>query len=115
MSSLPPSILKTRSLMSKTRGGKKNKTRKVGWKEKDSLFHTYTSEEYDRKSPDSKEYNNAKHDVTDETTKQNTIKNSVIYFVGEEEKNKEGNKKTTMKKGARKKGGNKKKKNIIIS
>jgi len=103
------SILKTRRLFKR-----KNKTRKVGWKETASLFHTYTPEEYDRKTPKWKEYNDASQDVTDETTKKNTMKNSVRCS---EEKKKEGcsimggKRKISLKK----KKCNKNKKYIVIS
>ena len=71
----PPSKKATKSILKKPRLGKrKNKTRKVGWKENTTtFFHTYTPEEYNRKTPKWKECKNASQDVTDETTKKNFV------------------------------------------
>lgn len=120
-----PSKKATKSILKKPRlGKKKNKTRKVGWKENTTtFFHTYTPEEYNRKTPKWKECKNASQDVTDETTKQNTIQNSIICSQEEspnenenenKEKIKESSKKTSLKKGRNKVINNNKKKNIII-
>ena len=114
-----PSKKATKSILKKPRlGKKKNKTRKVGWKENTTtFFHTYTPEEYNRKTPKWKECKNASQDVTDETTKQNTIQNSIICSQEEnenKEKIKESSRKTTLKKGRNKVINNNKKKNIII-
>ena len=114
-----PSKKATKSILKKPRLGKrKNKTRKVGWKENTTtFFHTYTPEEYNRKTPKWKECKNASQDVTDETTKKNTIQNSIICSQEEienKEKIKESSKKTTLKKGRNKVINNNKKKNIII-